>query len=1049
MPLARENVERVSQLAPLQHGVFFEALRTQGSGRMMYQACVELHGRLRPDVMREAWRSVVARHPALRSSFHYEGLDAPVQVVHRLADPPWRELDWRGDSPDACRARLPQFLAPERQQPCDPRSAPLMRLTLIRGDQDLFWLVWTFHALVVDGWSLAVVLGDVFRSYRELAAGQRLSAPPARPQWEYVAWLRGRDAGGAEEFWRSGLAGHPVPLRLGDVTTGAEAAGAVHAEVPVAVPGDLAATLDAFGRRHRVTAATLIHAAWAVALSRYCGRDDVTFGGVVSGRDPDFEGANDVVGVFINNLPVRVLLDQDRLVTDWLAEFQVQLAGMRQYFHVPLPTVHRWSGLPRDVPLFESFVDVTNYPMRKVWGAFGDVEMTDLQVSAPPPYPVALFGVGGQRGWRLRLACDPARFTPATATGLADLVTAMLRAIAADPGQRLADLPAWAHGRPLAELTRSGPPGPATGAIEAGPAAGEHEPAIALVPAAQSRHGRPADPLIELVAGVWAGVLETEPAELDESSGFFELGGHSLLAIKLVSRIRWSFKVDFTIKDLFADPTVAGCAAAVRSALSGDPGDSRERPIPPARRDAAIPASFAQERLWFADQVTGLSRPNSVLLAPRIRKELDISAMRQALTSLMARHEVLRTCVQECDGRPAQVIRPPGALPLAYRDLSGLPLGDAELAARTELQRSGQEPIDLAAGPPLRACLLKLAPADYVLGLCLHHAAFDAWSLAVLYTELNELYQAAAQGRPPQLPELPVQYADYSVWQRDRLSGSRLDRLLDYWRGQLAGAPDTLDLAPHSPAPRRPAGVGGSHEVFLPAGVTAKLRRLAAEENATLFTALLAAYAELLARHSGQRDIVVGVPVAGRMHHELEHLIGFFVNVLPVRLDLGRRENFRDLVRQVRQVSLDALAHEELPFEKLVSVLSPSRDAGRLPLVQVGLTFENLPGKELEAEFSAAAHLPVTHDIPRFQFHVTLFGRDGGVQCKFTYDTGLYGQAFTEQFAAEFLDIARDLSDHADRPLRGSTAAGPDDATLSAALDAASQGLLRTMRRPG
>jgi non-ribosomal peptide synthetase component F/acyl carrier protein len=1050
MPLARENVERVSQLAPLQHGVFFEALQTQGSGKMMYQACLELRGPLRPEVMRSAWRSTVARHPALRSSFHYEGLDAPVQVAHRVADPPWRELDWRADPPDACRARLLQFLTQERQRPCDLRSAPLMRLTLIRADQDLFWLVWTFHALVVDGWSLAVVLRDVFRSYHEIAAGRRPSAPLPRPQWEYVAWLRRRDAGGAEEFWRSRLAGIPVPLQLGDAGTPAEAADAVLAEFPVAVPEDLAARLGTFGREHRVTPATLIHAAWAVVLTRYCGRDDVIFGGVMSGRDHEFDGADDIVGVFINNLPVRVRLDPDLVLTDWLTEFQMQLAGMRQYFHVPLSTVHQCSGLPRDVPLFESFVDVTNYPMRKVWGDFGDVKMTNLRVSSPPPYPLALVGVGGELGWRLRLACDPARFTPVTASRLAGLVTAMLRAIVDDPRQRLADLPAWPHGRPLAELARCGPPVEAMGgATPADPEERERGPAIPLVRAAESQHGRPADPLVEVITGVWAGVLETGPEKLDGSSGFFDLGGHSLLAIKLVSRIRSSFKVDFTIKDLFAAPTVAGCATAVRSALAGDPDDSVTQPIPRAPRDMPILASFAQERLWFVDQVTGLSRPNCALLAPRIMKELDLEAMRQALTSLVARHEVLRTRVQERDGRPVQVIRPPGAFPLTYRDLSCLPLGDAELAARTELERSGQDPIDLGTDLPLRACLLKLAPADYVLGLCVHHAAFDGWSLAVLYTELEELYQATVEHRPPQLPELPVQYADYSVWQRDRLSGSRLDRLLDYWRRYLAGAPDTLDLAPHSPVPRSSAGLGASYEVFLPPGVTMRLKHLAAEENCTLFTVLLAVYAELLGRRSGQRDIVVGVPVAGRTHQQLEGLIGFFVNVLPVRVDLGRRESFHDLVRQVRQVSLDALAHEELPFEKLVGVLSPSRDAEKLPLVQVGLTFQNLPSRKLEAEFGVAPVLPVTHVIPRFQFHVNLYERNGGVQCEFTYDIGCYDQVFAEQFGAEFLDIARDAVGRMDRPLAGSAIAGSEDATISVAHDAASQGMLRAMRRPG
>ena len=1470
-----DQIERICRLTPLQDGMFFEALRKQDSGETIYQLCLRLEGALSPSLLRESWRAVIRRHPILRTSFHYERLDLPVQVVSDDAEPEWQESDWRGTPAEEIEQRLNAMLDEDRTRPFELGRAPLMRLAVVRVADEAWWLVWSYHHLLLDGWSTYLVLDDVFGWYRELAAGRLPERGAPRPFWEYVAWTQRQDLGRAESFWSERLAGFTEPTPIGGEAVDLPVRnGPEFGEVHATLPPEVFTGLEALARTRRLTLGTVVQAAWALTLSRYSGREDVVFGSVVSGRPPEFAGVDDMVGLFINVLPVRARVAGDTSLADWLTGLQAQLADGREYDYSPLAHVQRWSEVPRGTALFESLVVYINYPVRPSWTDGGTVRVADLRVIQQPHYPLHLTVVPDQRRLRMALGYDPVRFRRDTAERVRDLVVEILTIAATDPERRLGELPGWPEpvgraaaddgvtttgvpspGRSLDRLTgqclrtphapaiicgdltltygeldrraervadelrRSGagpvavmlgpsaelavgllavvkaggtilpldpddgrerigaavaaagatvvlcdgshadspaatdqvtvggdlrllrlgereaaehpgagptpggsaadapsatrwavlghdaqepaaslirydalagllhwmgehfplsaddrvahlrspgsaesvrdifwtmssgaalvlppraarpsagvspavleeilveneatvavipgsPPGSVASALgrcrslrlvfvpgpvptasrleltqgtgadlveeyrfphpvpqssfwhagtgelvaaplvarrrgharvlpsaadadgpvparnagarqwaveavlaghpgvrdaavtvgtgpsgeqrltahvvpagesvqdmpdaaeleeflmlrlparlvpsafvplAAMPTARDGQPDVAALPAPEEDGGREAVPaaspaavMIEVLTGIWAQVFDRAPG-VDED--FFDLGGHSLLAIKLVSRIRSALGVDFTLNDLFGDPTVIGTAHAVMAALRSGATLEPERAIPRCDRTGPIPASFAQERLWIMDRLGGAARHDNILLPCRLRGPVDVPAFRAALAAVMERHELLRTRLDERDGRPVQVVHGSLEPPLAFSDLSSLPLPEAESRARTMLEEDSAGRFDLSVAPLFKVRVVRLDDDDHVIGICLHHLAIDGWSTGVLFRDLGELYQRFADGREGTLAPLSAQYADFAAWQRRRLTGEPLDELLKYWVGRLRDAPEMLELQPGRPRPAERSHRGGRCDVDLTPDVLRIVRDLARQEGGTLFMVLFAAFAVLVARRAGRRDFVIGVPVAGRSHPDLENLVGFFVNTLPVRLDLSGEPTFRRLLQHVRRVHLGALAHEDLPFERLVSELGPDRATDRVPLVQVAFNFQNAPFAPLRFGEVEATLFETDHEVARFDLVAELYEWEGGVHCMFHYSADLFEPAFVGQFADEYLDLVRRLAAEPDG-LVFATADG--DVNVSAqvrqALDTSSVNRLRALQGQG
>ncbi|MFE4336966.1 amino acid adenylation domain-containing protein, partial [Streptomyces sp. NPDC056831] len=527
------------------------------------------------------------------------------------------------------------------------------------------------------------------------------------------------------------------------------------------------------------------------------------------------------------------------------------------------------------------------------------------------------------------------------------------------------------------------------------------------------RYVAPATATEELLADVWARVLGVERVGVFD--GFFELGGHSLLAAQVVSRVREMFSVELPLATLFDRPTVRGLASFV----DGSARDAAP-PVTAVARDAALPLSFAQQRLWFLDQLEPGSVDYNMSTRLRFTGDIDTAALGAALDALVARHEVLRTrLVADADGVGLQVVDPAAGVPLPVVDLSGS--ADPQDAADQLIGEDGLTPFDLADGPLVRATLLRLAPDDHTLTLALHHVVFDEWSDRILRRELSALYEAFRAGEPDPLPPLAVQYADVAAWQRQWLTGDVLDGQLGYWRAQLDRAP-VLELPTDLPRPQVRSTAGAVTRFSVAPDTAEALRALSRESGTTMFMTLLAAFSVLLGRYGDTDDVAIGTPVANRPLAETEDLIGFFVNTLVMRTDLSGNPSFADLLGRVREMALGAYLHQDLPFDRLVDALVTERDRSRNPLTDV--MFSYVPGDPGDLgdpgdggmpvdgfDDRAAACLPVApgtgpEPVPvKFDLVLTLADAGGALSGELQFSTALFEAATVERMAAHLVTL--------------------------------------------
>ncbi|HEY2739038.1 MAG TPA: condensation domain-containing protein, partial [Thermoanaerobaculia bacterium] len=535
----------------------------------------------------------------------------------------------------------------------------------------------------------------------------------------------------------------------------------------------------------------------------------------------------------------------------------------------------------------------------------------------------------------------------------------------------------------------------------------------------------------EILAGIWSELLGV-PA-VGRSDGFFDLGGHSLQGTRLMTRVRDTFGVDLPVRALFEKPALCDLAAEIETRLGAGAGDaSRIAPLP--RDGRPLPLSFAQARLWFLEQLEGSTAFYNVPAAVRLRGPLQPGVFRRALEEVARRHESLRTTFGDEQGRPVQIVAPTILLDLPVVDLEGLP-GDA---AETEMRRvAGDEirrPFDLVHGPLLRALIVRFGPTDHAAALALHHIIADGWSMTVLIREVAALYEALAgkrphprplsllpptpppgEGRQAQtgnsvagLPPLPIQYADFAAWQRERIAGEALASGLAWWRERLAGVPG-MTLPTDRPRPPVETFHGRQREIALSPELTRDLQDLARREGVTLFMVLLAVFQTLLSRSTGQTDVPVGSPIANRTRSEVEGLIGFFVNTLVLRTDLEGRPAFRELLGRVRETTLGAYAHEELPFEKLVEEIQPERDTSRNPLFQVMCVLQNQPWPAFRIGELAFAPFLVESGTAKFDLTQFWWEQDGALVGLLEHNSDLYDDATVLRFQRQYEALLREV----------------------------------------
>ena len=530
------------------------------------------------------------------------------------------------------------------------------------------------------------------------------------------------------------------------------------------------------------------------------------------------------------------------------------------------------------------------------------------------------------------------------------------------------------------------------------------------LPQLQERTGRgeyvaPRTDMERLVAEIWANLLGLPKISLHDN--FFELGGHSLLATRVMVRVRKATGLELPLRALFENPTVAKLASHLDSSVP-ESTDSLP-PIVPVTRDRELPLSFAQQRLWFMEQLKPGDPVYHSFQALLIDGPLDAGALELSLNEIIRRHEVLHTVFDTVAGRPVQRVEPFAPMSLRNVNLSDVPSEDRNSSLKKLVADESQHPFDLSRGPLIRALLVALGDQEHALLLTLHHSVSDGWSIGILCREMQTLYDAFASGAPVPLPALPIQYADFAVWQREHLEGAALNEQLSYWKEQLANVSSVLELPPDRRRPEVATFRGGKVAFEFTPELTQQLRTFSQREGVTLFMVLLATLDALLYRYSGQTDIAVGTAIANRNRDETEGLIGFFVNMLVMRTDMKGNPTFLELLKRVKEMTIAAYQHQDVPFEQIIEMLQPQRSLNRTPLYQIEFTLQNAPLEPLEVRGLRFTPLDVQEVSSETDLNLIMTESESGLAGEVVYATDLFDATTIERMMGHFRNLLEEI----------------------------------------
>ena len=945
-----------------------------------------LRGPLDVAALRGGVAEVVRRHDALRTTFagtrsRPEQRVAPFDPDSRVAALPLVDL---AALPAAERgAEVLRLAAEEAQRPFDLSIGPLFRSALLRLAVDEHVALYTMHHIVSDGWSMGVFYQDVSALYEAFAAGRPSPLPPLPLQYAGYARrqlerLDGEPLERGLAAWRRILEG-VAPLELPTDRPRPRTRSWRGAPHSFALDPASCARLADLAWAEQGTLYMAVLALVQTFLHRLSGQDDVAVGTAVANRtERDVEG---LIGYFVNTLVMRTGLSGAPTFREVLRRARRTALEAFQLGEIPFEKVveavrpARHTSRP---PLFQVTVGLQAAAEREVRLAGLVWEPVEL------PWETAKFDLSfgfAERpsGLSGSVIFDLDLFEPETIARWMRHFAAFLDAAVAAPDTPVLDL------LPLTPEEQAQLAAPRRTEIPAEPRRGEHVP--------------PRTPLEETLAGLFVEVLGVERTggAVGVHDSFFELGGHSLLATGLLAAIQDTFAIDLPLRVIFEQPTVVALAEVIT--------DQRQAPIDRVPRldriDGEVqrfPVSFSQLREWILDRLEPGNPAYNIPSNLRIGGPLSAPVLTAALQGVVRRHEVFRTAFAASDDEPIQEVLPQVRLEVPLIDLSALPeeAREAELARRVRDQaRTG---FDLSMAPLLRARVVRLGPDDHALLMTVHHIVSDGWSMGILNHELAAFYEGEGDALPP----LPVQYADYAAWQRRRLDGEALERQSGFWRERLAGAPPLLELPSDRPRPPVRGNRGGKVPFRLPKELSTGLEELALRQGATLFMVLLAGYQTLLARWSGQDDVVVGTYSGNRPRKELEGLIGFFINTLVLRTGLEDDPSFAELIGRVRETTLEAYAHSDLPFEKLLETLQLPRDPSRTPLFQALLVLQNFP--PTRADLSTGVRLssmPVGSEKSDYDLALWLGEGAEGIAGSLEYSKDLFDEATMIRFAAQ------------------------------------------------
>jgi len=1005
-------VADIYPLTPMQAGMLFHSLLDPAGSTYVNQVQLVLSGVTDPYALAEAWQHAADANPVLRTRLTWQDTARPVQVVQQWATVPVTHHDWTGQPADRSEREMARLLAEDRQAGIDLGAAPLMRLTLIRLSPTRVRLVWTFHHVLLDGWSAAQVFDEVCERYAALVSGQRPQLPERAPFGDYLGWLAQQDSAGPERYWRDTLAGFRAPTELPRDRRPAQAhRSSSSASVRVSLDAGLSARLRETAQQAGLTVNTVLQGAWALLLSRYGGADDVVFGTIVSGRPAELPGVTSMVGLFINTQPTRVRIDGGRPLLPWLRELQAAQSEARRHDFVSLAQLQTWSEVPGGTSLFDSIVVFENYPFDQEAAArhgLGVEAESDLQ---PTNYPLSVAVVPGD-ALTVNLDYDPADFDAATVEGIGASLTTLLAALATDLDGRPADLPL-----PTADRRRDlpGRSGRSGGVAAEAPGSTPPEPVRATPAGGGDRP--PRTDAERTLAAIWSEVLGVP--EVSAGDNYFALGGDSILGIQIVSAARRA-GLALTPRHLFAHQSLAELALAAEESPTTTVVAEQGAVV------GEVPLTPVQH--WLFDTLGGDARFTQTV-AFELAADTDETLLRAALGTVLEQHDALRLRFEPVGpGQWRQYGAAPGGAPVGL-GVHELPdsESDAVAAALRDLADDLAGGFDLANGPLLRAALCRFGGAEHpVLLLAAHHLVVDAVSWRLILEDLDTAYRALRAGKGPDLGAKSTSFQDWARRLAAHTAAGGFDDELAHWQ----------DLDRAAPATSLPTDRGGANtaavEETLTVGLDAEETRALLQDVPEIYRTrvndvLLCALGRVLARWTGRDRVTVALEGHGREEVfddvDLARTVGWFTTVYPVALDVPRDADTGAALKAVKE-NLRAVPGGGLGYGAL-RFLRPEAEP-RLPgLPQI--SFNYLGRQDWNGPTGGllhAPHGPLTGGMDRTAerpYLLDVLGQVSAGKLAFTwaYSREVYRRETVARLAADLAEELRAIVRHCAEPGAG------------------------------
>ncbi|RKG92069.1 condensation domain-containing protein, partial [Corallococcus terminator] len=919
--MSKPQVEQIYPLSPSQQGMLYESLAAAESGIHVEQLVWRMEGPLDEAALERAWQHVVERHAVLRTGFAWKQQSEPVQVVLPRVAVPLRGQDLRALPPDEQQQRLEAELESERLRGFKLAKAPLMRLALFRFSDDEARLVWTFHHLLLDGWCLPLLLQEVLSCYQAFLQGQTPRLGTSRPFRDYVAWLKRQEPEAARGFWSARLKGFTRPTPLGRPAAQATSDagyGVVQAGLPPARTEALLATL----KQHRLTPSSFFQGLWAVLLSRYSGQTDVVFGTTVSGRPPELEGVESIIGPFINTLPVRRVVEPSRELWSWFQEGQTQRNDQRAFEYCSAGQVHEWSEVPGALPLHESILVYENYPMEAFQASSSSgpgLALADLRsIGARTRHPLTLLILPGSE-LTVRLVHDRSRLDAASAERVLQGLLALSVAVADGAPERLGAL--------LSLL-----PDDLIPAV--------HAPREATPTDSLTEGGAPSTPLQLRLARLWTELLGVERVGMRDN--FFARGGHSLLAARLVSSVNEAFSVQLPLVGLYESSTFGALAERIASLQRTAPSASapsstalpQVTPAPEARFEP-FPLTDIQQAYWVGRSGDyELGQVSTHIYFEINGQGLEVSRLEQAWRRLIDRHDMLRAVILP-DGRQ-QVLKQVPPYHLRILELRG-----QDEASRTRQLDAVREEMSHQVLPADRWPLFEIRASLLDDGHLRLHVGLDAliadaWSMFCLFQEWARLYQEPEARLPP----LELTFRDYVLAEEGLRRTPLYERSRAYWMERV----ERMAPAPELPLARTPDAVGAGRFQRRGSRLSRedwqKLKQRTAEEGLTPSAVLCTAFSEVLARWSKSPRFTLNLTLFNRLplHPQTHEIVGDFTSLSLLEVDASLLEPFTARAQRVQQQLWQDLDHRHFGGVRVLRELARRQGGSQRALMPVVFT---------------------------------------------------------------------------------------------------------------